>query len=37
MTLYEVGAIKDNDHDNLVNQIVMQYFDEPFYADLRTK
>jgi hypothetical protein len=36
-SLYEVGAIKDNEHDNLVNLVVMQYLDEPFYADLRTK
>lgn len=36
-TLYEVGAVKNDDHEQLVNMVVMQYLDEPFYADLRTK
>jgi len=37
LTYYEVGAIGDDTKEKLINDILMQCFDEPFYADLRTK
>ena len=38
MTIFEVGHIGFDDHKSAVlNELVMQYLDEPFYDDLRTK
>lgn len=37
LTYFEVGPIGDNTKEKLINDIVMQCLDEPFYADLRTK
>lgn len=37
LTYYEVGPIGDDSKEKLINDIVMQCLDEPFYADLRTK
>lgn len=37
LTYYEVGPVGDNSKEKLINDIVMQCLDEPFYADLRTK
>ena len=35
LTYYEVGQVDLK--TKLVNQVVMQYLDEPFFDDLRTK
>ena len=38
MTIFEVGHIGFDDHkSSVLNELVMQYLDEPFYDDLRTK
>jgi secreted Zn-dependent insulinase-like peptidase len=37
LTYFEVGPIGESTKEKLINDIVMQCLDEPFYADLRTK
>ena len=37
ITYYEVGPVQDNLKLKLTNNIMMQYIDEPFFNDLRTK
>jgi hypothetical protein len=37
LTYYEVGPIKDNLKMRMTNMIVMQFLNEPYFNDLRTK
>ena len=38
MSVFEVGHFSNENHKyDILNQLVMQYLDEPFYDELRTK
>jgi secreted Zn-dependent insulinase-like peptidase len=37
LTYFEVGPVGDNTKEKLINDIIMQFLDEPFYSELRTK
>ena len=37
LTYYEIGTIKGDYRQNYINEVMMQWLNEPFFDDLRTK